>query len=213
MEIRLHVCYFGIVVSLFFVATVSTEITCENLNCISNKCTEGGTCVLGCREGYVSNHQGQCFRLCPDNCIACLGDTCADCKSGFYGHQCLKKCDGCKNNSCDGETGKCMIGCQVGYYNEPWCNSTNEMDDGRDHHHHHHQHHHQQLQMTKQDEEQKSRNIYIWTAGTIIGTVIVAIVVVIAFVVRSREKEAKSTYDVAATEHLTAPSDETTEIV
>lgn len=98
-----------------------------------------------------------------------------------------------------------ISGCKDGNYTVPWCNSTT-LSDGHTHH--------QNAELTKlQDDEESSRKVYIWIAGAVIVSVILAVVIIIIVAVRGREKDMKSSYDIPASEHLTARNEETTEIV
>lgn len=110
MELHVYLSWCYIVLSVCFSVTVSTDVTCENRNCLNNKCSGDGGCLSGCREGFVSDNKGQCLEPCSHNCAKCEKGVCTKCQPGYYGPRCMKLCDGCNNDSCDTGTGQCKTG-------------------------------------------------------------------------------------------------------
>ncbi|XP_046327738.1 scavenger receptor class F member 1-like isoform X1 [Haliotis rufescens] len=56
---------------------------------------------------------------CGDNCLRSNFGTCIECVVGWYGAECTKKCQGCKD-ICEKHTGRCKQ-CQPGYFSDE-CN-------------------------------------------------------------------------------------------
>ncbi|XP_060579303.1 uncharacterized protein LOC132736219 [Ruditapes philippinarum] len=191
MELRV---YSWIIVFLLstYVAT-SKELTCEDFHCRNNECSESGECLQGCMDGFIVDDEGHCVEGCTGNCSICDNGICRDCRSGYFGLLCSQLCSGCQNGSCEKYDGKCVNGCREGFKNPPFCDVTDAA--------------YNKKQMD--DEEERVRGFFIWIAGTIILSIIFAIIIMIVAVVLQRSR----TPDEPSAERLYREGNDVTEIV
>ncbi|WAR16746.1 SREC-like protein [Mya arenaria] len=91
---------------------------CQSCGCCAyrnyNKCDNNGYCYNGCQDGYWGD---RCYNKCKyANCLRCArinGNTCEECKTGYYGYNCGSLC-GTNCNTCDKNRG--CLSCVKGYW-------------------------------------------------------------------------------------------------
>ncbi|WAR17985.1 PTPRS-like protein [Mya arenaria] len=106
---------FGIIFGLLF-SDITAQDKCSNCICCSNKdCFRGGTCKIGCKDGYWGS---KCDNTCTSHCVRCkryYGNPCYECQPGyykFYSNECRK----CEYTGCTCSTRYRCDGCVEGYY-------------------------------------------------------------------------------------------------
>ncbi|XP_052762977.1 receptor-type tyrosine-protein phosphatase mu-like isoform X2 [Mya arenaria] len=105
----------GIIFGLLF-SDITAQDKCSNCICCSNKdCFRGGTCKIGCKDGYWGS---KCDNTCTSHCVRCkryYGNPCYECQPGyykFYSNECRK----CEYTGCTCSTRYRCDGCVEGYY-------------------------------------------------------------------------------------------------
>ncbi|XP_052762445.1 multiple epidermal growth factor-like domains protein 10 [Mya arenaria] len=105
---------FGIIFGLLF-SDIASQEECNNCRCCSNNdCYHGGTCKMGCKDGYWGN---KCDNPCTSHCVKCeryYVKPCFECQPGYYAYnnECLK----CVYTGCTCSTSNVCEGCLDGYY-------------------------------------------------------------------------------------------------
>lgn len=99
---------------------------CKDYDCHKSS----GACTNGCSStSYVGDkccdpeRTSFCLSIstCPQNCKECIPQTgqCLKCETGFFADNCSVRCpDKCKDGNCYMSDGRCLLGCQEGYYGE-----------------------------------------------------------------------------------------------
>ncbi|XP_053387093.1 multiple epidermal growth factor-like domains protein 10 isoform X1 [Mercenaria mercenaria] len=96
--------------------------------CTDGKCdARTGVCLTGCVNGTWGD---RCEKQCFETCSVCHRGTgaCMKCvRNTLLGPLCDHECNNrCKDQDCDFATGKCSVGCVVGFYGEDCSYSCND---------------------------------------------------------------------------------------
>ncbi|XP_052763610.1 multiple epidermal growth factor-like domains protein 10 isoform X2 [Mya arenaria] len=98
------------------------NVSCSE-NCRYGTCTEGGSCIGGCKDGFSG---AKCeLKICPVNCNCDQNNRCFGCKENYFGPSCSLTCSSCKDYQCPEHplmTEKCNA-CEEGTYGN-LCNET-----------------------------------------------------------------------------------------
>ncbi|WAR16497.1 TENX-like protein [Mya arenaria] len=91
------------------------NVSCSE-NCRYGTCTEGGSCIGGCKDGFSG---AKCeLKICPVNCNCDQNNRCFGCKENYFGPSCSLTCSSCKDYQCPEHplmTEKCNA-CEEGTY-------------------------------------------------------------------------------------------------
>ncbi|XP_071137593.1 multiple epidermal growth factor-like domains protein 6 [Mytilus edulis] len=82
------------------------------------------TCKYGC--SLLTPHCSKCSQF-KDNINSFKAAGCDECDSGFYKpilEKFCARCENCLYDECNGRTGRCLKGCEVGWYENPYSLGT-----------------------------------------------------------------------------------------
>ncbi|XP_052763358.1 uncharacterized protein LOC128205624 isoform X2 [Mya arenaria] len=73
------------------------NVSCSE-NCNNGICSQDGSCIEGCKEGFYGPRCEQ--NTCPVNCKCDQNNSCIGCKDNYFGPSCSLTCSSCKDNQC-----------------------------------------------------------------------------------------------------------------